>query len=63
MKEEVRSQSGLGGISCRGLWCGKPLRAERAAFRKMYLLGGSEGMGLEVRRRVGDHDRSPSRDT
>lgn len=30
-------------------------------FREIYLLGGSEELGLEVRRPAGDQDRSPSR--
>lgn len=30
-------------------------------FREIYLLGGSEELGLEARRTVGDQDRSPSR--
>lgn len=30
-------------------------------FREIYLLGGSEELGLEVGRPAGDQDRSPSR--
>lgn len=44
---------GPGDISGRGLWWWGPLRAQRATFRKILLLGGREWTGVEVRRPVG----------